>query len=105
MDTIGGTQATQVEDFRKEILQEAEALKVGIEKLREKVSNNHSAEGMDQSFLKSNLDMYLKTIPTINLKELTKLINKDVTSCKANLGRSSASLEKVMEAYERLMAQ
>ena len=70
-------QEQECQTFTDEVIVQAQQLNDAIEKLKQKIQNKHDTD-CKKSFLKANLNSYLKTLNSIQVVELKKLFANDL---------------------------
>ena len=97
-------QLDESQKFRTEILDDLKLANEAVDNCREKIRNNHDTS-LSKSFLKSDLEKYECFLPKIDIDGLEKLLDRDVSVCKANVEKASNSINRVTQNYARFLAQ
>ena len=68
------------------------------------IETDHNS-GPDKSFLKSKIEEYEGCMPLINMKEMHKLLNQDLSIVRTTGDRAKGAVSAVSKNYERFMKQ
>ena len=101
---VAEAQLDESQRFRTEILDDLKLANEAVDNCREKIRNNHDTS-LSKSFLKSDLEKYECFLPKIDIDGLEKLLDRDVSVCKANVEKASNSINRVTQNYARFLAQ
>ena len=89
--------------FCESILKEAKAIESWAVKLKKKIKD-HTEQGLNKCFLKSNLEKYENCCPTFDIPALETLIQMDIDACKhMNTDSREANIKKVVVNYNDFM--
>ena len=76
-----------------------------VSKFREKI-RTHTEQGLNKSYLKSNVDKYENCCPAFDIDKLEKLLNIDIEACQnitLDCKNGNKNLDTIVENYNQFM--